>query len=353
MQRILTTRMNEAFEGISAITLAEAKKKIEEILQRPIEEEKIKAYLRAKQIDILQESEVEMKEERDLTIDEILQLRDQRQKGEGFRDNVAMIRDYQEKWDHSLFQELLVQNRRLVYSMANRYQGYLGHQLELDDLVSEGMFGLARAILRFDPTRRNQFSTYAYWWIRHMILRAIIQTGFTVRVPNHLVERIIKIVKLEQQQLLDDQELDWQAICMELQITKEQYWEAKQVEESCLRTASLNTIVSEKDSDTELAHFISDVHVKIFGYHGGIYRDPEVIFGEKCDKKALREIMERLKPREREVLILRYGLEDGRFRTLEEVGNRFGVTRERIRQIEKKAFTKLRRWLRKEEFLVS
>lgn len=350
MEQKMMSEIHKAFAGKTAVTLSEAKEMIEEIVNVPVNESAVEEYLRSKKIHVLEEAE---DDERDLSIDEILHLRDKRRETIAYRNNTELIRDYQHLWDQELFQKLLRQNRRLVYKVAFQYQGYLGHKLDYDDLVSEGMFGLAKAILRFDPTKGFQFSTYAYWWIRQAIVRAIVDTGFTVRVPFHLVERIIKITKLEQQQMLGGSQIDSEAVCRKLNITHEQYLEAKSVEEHFLKSASLNAVISEDDDSTQLLDFITADHLKIMGYHGEEYTDPYWMIERNSLRERLWEILGQLKPKEREVIIWRFGLRDNRFRTLEEVGEMFGVTRERIRQIEKRALDKLRKRLKREEFLVS
>jgi len=350
MEQKMMSKIHKAFAGKTAVTLSEAKEMIEEIVNVPVKESAVEEYLRSKKIHVLEEAE---NDERDLSIDEILHLRDKRNETIAYRNNTELIREYQHMWDQELFQKLLRQNRRLVYKVAFQYQGYLGHKLDFDDLVSEGMLGLAKAILRFDPTLGYQFSTYAYWWIRQKIVRAIVDTGFTVRVPLHLVERIIKIVKLEQRQMHRDSRIDPEAICRELNITHEQYLEAKRVEQQFLKTASLNAVISEEDDDTQLLDFITNDHLKIMGYHGIEYTDPAWMVERILIKEWIWKILGQMKPKEREVIIWRFGLLDDQSRTLEEVGEKFGVTRERIRQIEKRALDKLRKRLKREKFFVS
>lgn len=174
-----------------------------------------------------------------------------------------------------------------------------------------------------------------------------------MRVPLHLVERIIKIVKLEQRQMHRDSRIDPEAICRELNITHEQYLEAKRVEQQFLKTASLNAVISEEDDDTQLLDFITNDHLKIMGYHGIEYTDPAWMVERILIKEWIWKILGQMKPKEREVIIWRFGLLDDQSRTLEEVGEKFGVTRERIRQIEKRALDKLRKRLKREKFFVS
>lgn len=350
MDRHLLNRIHKAFAGKTAVTLSEAKELIEEIVNQPVDESAVEEYLRSKNIEVLEEAE---NDDRDLTIDEILRLEESRGGNDGYQNNTELIRDYQQLRDRELLQQLLAQNRRLVCKMAARYLGHLGHKLEFDDLVSEGMLGLAEAIRRFDPTLGYEFSTYAYWWIRNKIERAIKNTGFTVRVPVHLMERIIKIANLERLQMLRDSRIDPEAICRELNITHEQYLDAKRVEMHFLNTASLNAIISEEDNDTQLLDFITADHQKIMGYHGAEYTDPAWMIDRISLRERIWEVLKQLKPREREVIMWRYGLLDDHYRTLEEVGEKYGVTRERIRQIERNALEKLRRSLKREEFYVS
>lgn len=230
-------------------------------------------------------------------------------------------------------QDLCIKNRRLVDKLAIRYDKFLGNGLSVDDLEQAGMLGMITAAEKFDPRRGYAFSTYATWWIRHMIIREIYDHGFMIRVPVHMMEMIHKINVLDRDLSLagigcKDR---MKAIAEELDITEEYIDKCMAVQSNFLNTASLDVPVGESE-DVTMHELVQDetmasVEDEVFT---NILREQVV------------DVLQILTQREQEVLDLRYGLTDGRERTLEEVGSIFGVTRERIRQIEAKAFRKLR-----------
>ncbi|MCY6354870.1 RNA polymerase sigma factor RpoD [Clostridium sp. ZS2-4] len=320
----------------SSLTYKEIMDELENVELSPEQIEKVYNVLESMDIEIIgdmREAEVE-EEELDLTIPEGISIDDPVRMYLKEIGKVPLLSSEEEIElaqkieDGSMFakKKLAEANLRLVVSIAKRY---VGRGMLFLDLIQEGNLGLIKAVEKFDYRKGYKFSTYATWWIRQAITRAIADQARTIRIPVHMVETINKLIRVSRQLLQElgrDPQPEEIAKIMEMPVEK-----VREIMKIAQEPVSLETPIGEEE-DSHLGDFIPDDEAPA----------PAEAAAFTMLKEQLINVLDTLTPREEKVLRLRFGLDDGRARTLEEVGKEFNVTRERIRQIEAKALRKLR-----------
>lgn len=246
--------------------------------------------------------------------------------------NKSLIRMIQ-NGDAQAKQDLCIKNRGLVDKWVGVYQHYLRNKLDFEDLEQAGMLGMVKAAEKFDLNLGTEFSTYAVWWIKQAITREILDNGYTIRIPVHMMEKVQKVVKQDSKySYIKDYRERIEMVSAELGVTTEEVETCLRLVYQFIQSTSLDLPIGE-DEDTPLEDLVPiEDEVSV-----------EDLVAQKIARERIEDVLETLTEREQKILRLRFGLDDGRARTLEELGQIFNVTRERIRQIEAKALRKLRR----------
>jgi len=335
------------FPDKNSIKLDQAKNYLQEVIGKWLDDEYVKSFLEVLGYKNIETASNLNDDLDDLGLEDILNMdwspKPSQNNSGSHPHNTHLLNDYHVEEESEAFDRLVVENIKLVHKVASRYQNYVNHQLSFDDLVSEGTIGLIKAIRKFDINRDVQFSTYAVWWIRQQILRAIADTGTTIRIPVHMFENVLKIKRAELSYQLDGQKPNITEICNQLNISLETYGKAKLVEHQFLGITSIDQYVSDEDQDTELGDFVSLESHRLLGDYDKMFFNPSLITEQNEVRMMIHQtISDHLKPREQEIILERFGFVDNNPKTLEQLGQRFGLTRERIRQIEAKAIRKLR-----------
>ncbi|MGG5795915.1 sigma-70 family RNA polymerase sigma factor [Bacillus nitratireducens] len=265
--------------------------------------------------------------------------------------NKYLISQYQTHDDDASLIELVELNIGLVRKEVFKWNSIVNHKLSDEDLIQEGILGLIEGIKRFDIEKGNMMSTYVIHYIRKNIIRAIFNTGHTVRLPVHVFEAILKVRRVEREsEVLQENE---EYVLRTLGMSRGQYLSLKKIEADYLKMTSLNLIISEEGGDTELFELLDPLKAEIVG---GIQNDeilsPLESYIKDEEKKYIQNLISSLTDKEADILLYRFGFKNDRVYTLEEVGQFYGVTRERIRQIEAKALKKLSRKIKGTEIFM-
>lgn len=247
--------------------------------------------------------------------------------------NEELIALYQKNKDLNLRNRIILNNIGLVYSAAKKkVKGYTSFTME--DLVQEGIIGMIKSIDRFDIAKNASFSTYAYYWISQQMDRALMNNGHIIRLPAYVYEKLNSLSQIENAYLSYNEDIDIDILCNEANITKQEYFLISSYKTNFSYLVSLNSIIS-IDSDENYAELQDFIPCD--------YSIEDVVVSEDL-KAQITNLLDMLTPKEKDILKLRYGLNGGEPLTLEAIGNKYNLTRERIRQIESKALNKIRRY---------
>ena len=266
-----------------------------------------------------------------------------RNQNNDYQYNLDYLEKYHLERDEQALEWLIFNNSNLVHKIVGRYKKIYHHKLDYDDLFSVGLEGLIKAIEKFDFNFKNNFSTYATYWIKQGIMRAIADEGFTIRIPVHLFETLNQVMKYEQSIKQHDELLDVDHLCDKLELPFEKYEIIKRVQTMMLKPTSLNGFVSKEEEDTEIQDLVTINHSLIAEELPPDSDNPEKKILDKELKAHMEKMILHLNSREQFVITHRFGLDGVNRKTLEEIGAIEGVTRERIRQIESRAMKKLRK----------
>ncbi len=265
--------------------------------------------------------------------------------------NNFLINQFQLHDDEEALLELIELNRGLIGKEVRKWSNYVSHKLDEDDLIQEGILGLIKGVQRFNSEMGFKMSTYVSHYIKSYIVRAIFNTGHTVRLPVHLFEALIKMQKVEKEALILNKGEEY--IIQKMEIKKEKYLSLKKFESTYMKMSSLNTIVSDNGNSTELFELLDPAKSEIVGgMSSELIQSPLDECIEKEEQVFIKKTIDTLTEREADIIRYRLGFYDNRLYTLEEIGRIYGVTRERIRQIESKAMVKLSRKIKRSKFFM-
>lgn len=264
-------------------------------------------------------------------------------KNNTYSNNKELLSEHAKTKNPILVEELMFNNKSLVHKYASFYNRMIANNssLEEDDLVQAGMVGLYKAIYKYNLEKGTQFSTYAVFWIKQAISREIMDNGNVVRLPVHLGQDLLKLNRLESESMFNLGYVDMEYVCEKMNITESKYNSLKEVDYKFSKMRSIDIVVNEESADTSIIDLLDSKNALV--NLSDDFLDPMEISIKNIFSQNLLKCLDNLTEKERDILLLRFGFIDGIPHTLEDIGTRYNVTRERIRQIESKALKKLRR----------